>query len=62
MAQVGAAQPVPATAGAKRVKFDDDLVLDEGDYDDGKVGTPAAAAVAAEKSEKRKGGAAKLGD
>jgi len=30
MAQVGAAQPVPATAGAKRVKFDDDLVLDEG--------------------------------
>ena len=34
------------------MKFDDDLVLDEGDYDDGKVGTPAAVAVAAEQSGK----------
>ena len=50
MAQVGAGQPVSATAGTKRVKFDDDLVLDDGDYDENKADTPAAAAAAAGKS------------
>eukprot|EP00966_Prymnesium_polylepis_P332838 7388312-Prymnesium_polylepis.1 len=50
MAQVGAAQPVSATAGTKRVTFDDDLVLDDGDYDENKADTPAATAAAAGKS------------
>eukprot|EP00966_Prymnesium_polylepis_P216378 5008933-Prymnesium_polylepis.1 len=50
MAQSGAALTVPETTGAKRVKFDDDLVLGDGDYDENKVDTPAAAAAAAGKS------------
>eukprot|EP00966_Prymnesium_polylepis_P117826 2723988-Prymnesium_polylepis.2 len=49
MAQSGAALTVPATTGAKGLKFDDNLVLDDGDYDGKKVDTPAADAVAAGK-------------